>query len=272
MTNGAAVTGSSIGRRRWSATVASLLAVLLTAAVLIVAPLARPSAADTAPLAPGEPETVSADALPTVQINGVVWDQVIVGNRVYATGQFTQARPAGAAPGTNETPRVEHPRLRPHHRAADHHVGARAQRAGHGASSASADGSTIYVGGDFDRVTEHRAGAAGALASGGARRPDGHRAAPAFAPVANTRVARARRRRQHPLPRGRVHDAGRDATERSGPQPASRRLGAVNATTGALLPWTPTADRGVVSLVTAQRTASSRPARSRPPTASSSTA
>ena len=48
---------------------------------------------------------MSAAALPTVQINGVVWAQLIVGNRVYATGQFSQARPAGAAPGTNETPR-----------------------------------------------------------------------------------------------------------------------------------------------------------------------
>ncbi len=64
-----------------------------------------PAAADTAPADPSVPETVSAAALPTVQINGVVWDQVIVGNRVFATGQFTQARPAGADLGVNETPR-----------------------------------------------------------------------------------------------------------------------------------------------------------------------
>ena len=48
---------------------------------------------------PSLPETVSAAALPTVQINGVVWDQVIVGNRVYATGQFTQAAPGGRRAG-----------------------------------------------------------------------------------------------------------------------------------------------------------------------------
>ena len=65
---------------------------------------ATPAAADTAPTDPSL-ETVSAARLPTVQINGVVWDTLIVGNRVFATGQFSQARPAGAAAGVNETPR-----------------------------------------------------------------------------------------------------------------------------------------------------------------------
>lgn len=45
------------------------------------------------------PQTVSADPLPTVQINGIVWAQVTIGNTVYATGRFTQARPAGVAVG-----------------------------------------------------------------------------------------------------------------------------------------------------------------------------
>ena len=48
---------------------------------------------------------MSADALPTVQIDGVVWSQAIVGNTVYAGGSFANARPAGAAAGTNLTPR-----------------------------------------------------------------------------------------------------------------------------------------------------------------------
>ena len=60
--------------------------------------------ADTAPTPP-EPETVSNDALPTVQVDGVVWSQVVVGNTVYVGGKFTTARPAGAAPGTNTVPR-----------------------------------------------------------------------------------------------------------------------------------------------------------------------
>lgn len=51
------------------------------------------------------PTAVTADRLPTVQVNGVVWSQAVVGNIVYAGGSFTNARPAGAAPGTNLTPR-----------------------------------------------------------------------------------------------------------------------------------------------------------------------
>lgn len=60
--------------------------------------------ADTRPAA-GTPATVSADALPTVQVDGVVWAQAVVANTVYAGGQFTTARPAGAAPGKSTTPR-----------------------------------------------------------------------------------------------------------------------------------------------------------------------
>src|SRR3954447_20309755 len=59
---------------------------------------ASPSQADTQPH-PGTPATVSADRLPTWQVNGVVWSQVVVGNTVYVTGSFTQARPPGVAAG-----------------------------------------------------------------------------------------------------------------------------------------------------------------------------
>ncbi|HEY8788204.1 MAG TPA: hypothetical protein VIM10_03575 [Actinopolymorphaceae bacterium] len=48
---------------------------------------------------------MSGDPLPTVQINGVVRSQVVVGNTVYAAGSFTTARPAGASPGTQTTTR-----------------------------------------------------------------------------------------------------------------------------------------------------------------------
>ena len=73
------------------------LATLFGALALVVAGLvlpAAPVAADTRPTVPGEPVTVSADPLPTVQINGVVWQQVIIGNTVYAAGRFSTARPA----------------------------------------------------------------------------------------------------------------------------------------------------------------------------------
>ena len=85
------------GIRRWTALAAALL-------LSLVASLSAPTAgwSDSAPADPTDPAnppTVAADALPTVQINGVVWSQATVGNTVYAGGSFTTARPAGAASG-----------------------------------------------------------------------------------------------------------------------------------------------------------------------------
>ncbi|WP_420120741.1 PKD domain-containing protein [Nakamurella sp.] len=65
----------------------------------VVAPQA---AADPGPI---EPTTVTADALPTAQIDGVAWVQRVSGSTVYVGGQFANARPAGAAPGTQLAPR-----------------------------------------------------------------------------------------------------------------------------------------------------------------------
>lgn len=95
---------------------------------------------------------VTADALPTVQINGVVWVQVMIGNTVYAGGEFTMARPAGAAPGTQETSRTNL-------LAYDIRTGALLTgfRPGHlngavRALAASPDKKTLYVGGDFTKI------------------------------------------------------------------------------------------------------------------------
>lgn len=44
-------------------------------------------------------DLVSSEALPTTQVNGVVWNQVVSGNTVYVGGEFTEAQPAGAAAG-----------------------------------------------------------------------------------------------------------------------------------------------------------------------------
>ena len=71
----------------------ALLTVLLLIGAFVVAAVATrvpPAGADTAPTG-GLPTTVSADPLPTVQVNGVVWSQVVVGNTVYATGNFSKA-------------------------------------------------------------------------------------------------------------------------------------------------------------------------------------
>ena len=145
-----------------------LLALLLVLAVLpamtpvLSPPLAR---ADDGGAEPDRlPRTVAADALPTVQIDGVVWDQAVVGNTVYAVGQFSTARPAGSAPGQNEVPRSNA-------LAYDITTGELkdwAPRVG-GAIHAvepSADGSTIYLGGDFTSLGDepaYRIGAVGAL-------------------------------------------------------------------------------------------------------------
>ncbi|TQL69953.1 hypothetical protein FB381_3876 [Nocardioides albertanoniae] len=81
---------------------------ILAALVLVATSLtlATSASADTAPTDTDLPQTVSADALPTTQIDGVAWKQVIVGDTVYVGGNFTSARPAGAAAGTDESPRA----------------------------------------------------------------------------------------------------------------------------------------------------------------------
>ncbi|WEO76947.1 PKD domain-containing protein [Cryobacterium sp. SO2] len=84
----------------------SLLALLSVIALAAAATLTGTAAvADTNPPDAGTPATVAADALPTPQINGVVWAQLIVGNTVYVGGEFTKARPAGSAAGVNEVTR-----------------------------------------------------------------------------------------------------------------------------------------------------------------------
>lgn len=52
-----------------------------------------------------QPDGVTSDVLPTTQIDGVAWDQKIVGNTVYVGGEFSNARPAGAPRGQRQTPR-----------------------------------------------------------------------------------------------------------------------------------------------------------------------
>ena len=88
------------------------LVAAVAALTLTVASLTAPAAAepDDPAAPPARPHTqYTADALPTVQVNGVVWDQIVAGNVVYAVGQFTSARPAGSPQGSNETPRSKRP-------------------------------------------------------------------------------------------------------------------------------------------------------------------
>ena len=140
-----------------------LAAALVPLGAVTLAP-AAPAAADPAPAgAAGTPNTVSADALPTAQINGIVWDQVVVGDIVYAVGYFSSVRPAGSPAGQNESPRRN---------AMAYNINtgeildwAPTTNATINTITASADGQTLYLGGEFTELnnqTAWRIGAVGA--------------------------------------------------------------------------------------------------------------
>lgn len=94
---------TSLRRRAAAALCAALTVTVLVSPVVSVA---QPHAASGDVVADEPtPTTVSSDPLPTVQVDGVVWAQAVVGDTVYVGGSFTSARPAGAAAGTGEVPR-----------------------------------------------------------------------------------------------------------------------------------------------------------------------
>ncbi|MGO2053535.1 MAG: PKD domain-containing protein [Glutamicibacter sp.] len=115
---------------------------------IIGAPSALADSSPSDPNDPATPVTVTADALPTVQINGVVWSQVVIGDVVYAGGSFSTARPAGAAPGTQETPRNN---ILAYDIRTGELIGGFAPdfNAQVLSLAASPDGTRLYVGGDF---------------------------------------------------------------------------------------------------------------------------
>src|SRR5215468_1052836 len=130
---------------------ASIAALSLIAGLLLALPFAAPARADTSPPA-GVPGTVSADGLPTVQINGVVWNQAVVGNTVYATGSFTKARPAGTSVGSPQE--VTRNNLLAYNittgnliTSFNHSLNGQGM-----VVQASPNGSRVYVGGDFTTV------------------------------------------------------------------------------------------------------------------------
>ncbi|MBE7189788.1 MAG: cell surface protein, partial [Jatrophihabitans endophyticus] len=211
-------------------------AMLITAALVFASATAvSPSAtADTVPTA-SVPATVSADPLPTVQQNGVVYSQVTVGNIVYATGRFTETWPAGQTdqPGVNET-------ARSNLLAYDITTGDLVTSFDHSLNAeglgvtASPDGSTVYVVGDFTTVDgaahKHIAAfdtATGALITGFKAGLSGETAA-VTASSSAVYVG------------GNFFGAG--GTTRT-------RLAAFSPS-GALLSWAPTADDGQVAALT----------------------
>lgn len=158
-------------RRLLSGLLAAALAPLGLGAIAL-AP-AAPAAADPAPAgAAGAPATVSADALPTAQINGIVWDQAVVGDIVYAVGKFSSVRPAGSPAGQNES-------TRGNAMAYNINTGeildwAPTTNGTINAIAASADGQTLYLGGDFTTLNDQTVWRVGAVrAADGQRTPLG---------------------------------------------------------------------------------------------------
>ncbi|MBA3801671.1 MAG: PKD domain-containing protein [Acidimicrobiia bacterium] len=195
--------------------------------------VSSPASAAPAPLLPPGPDMVSADALPTVQIDGVVWSQVVVGNTVYAGGRFDNVRPAGAAPGTNLTPRAN---LLAYDITTGKLITSFAPSLNGQVLSvtASPDGSRIYVAGDFttangqprNRVAAYST-ATGALIT-------------SFKPIGvNSRARAVIATNDAVYVGGGFQGAG--ATAR-------RNLAAFRASDGALLGWNPNADYTVWAL------------------------
>jgi len=222
--------------RRIARPVAAFGAGVVAVAAAVLSGGVGVAAADTAPPPPASstatptPATVSADGLPTVQVNGVVWSQVTVGNTVYATGSFTSARPAGAAAGTSETPRsnliaydIRTGVMTPF----SHALNAQGRTI-----TASPDGTRVYVGGEFTTVdgqTRNRVAAfdtsTGSLVT-------------AFAPVLNGRVSALT------ATNATVYAGGAFSTANG---VARKGFLAVAAANGAVLSWAPTADDGTPS-------------------------
>ncbi len=217
--------------RNWGRLATGLVLSTVMALGVLQAPMAQADTAPPVPNDPSNPETVSAQPLPTVQIGtGVVWSQAVVGNTVYVGGQFSTARPAGSAPGTNEV-------TRSNLLAYDIRTGALLSSWAPSTNgvvnvvTAAPDGSRIYVGGAFTTVngqTRRRIAAldpsSGALIGAFNPNPDASVRAIAVTPT-------------------KVYFGGLFGT--AGGQPRTR-LAAVDVN-GTLLPWAPAAAGGQVA-------------------------
>ncbi len=209
-------------RRRFSAVVAVAALTAVGAAGPMLA------SADTAP-ASGTPATVSADGLPTWQINGVVWSQVLVGNTVYATGSFTKARPPGvAAGGAGEVAALNV-------FAYDITTGSRVTSFVHSLNAQgrvitkSPDGSRVYVGGDFTAVDGQPRGHVAAFNTGtGALDASFH---PSISSSVRSLAATSS-----------TLYAGGNYSSVNGV--ARKGLSALSATNATPTPWAPTVDNG----------------------------
>ncbi len=211
--------------------VAGALTFVLIVGLLIAAP-AGPAAAAPGPIKQRPASMTTADGLPTVQIDGVVWTQATHGNTVFAGGQFTAARPAGSPDNQNETPRGNLLSF-------DIRTGALNTNFAPSLNGTvkdvkvSPDGSRLYVAGSFTtangqnryRIAAYNT-ATGALIS-------------TFAPSTNATIAAIA------VTNSVVYVGGWFSSANG---VARTRLAAFSATDGALLGWAPTANADVQSM------------------------
>ena len=170
----------------------------------------------------------TAAPLPTAQIDGVAWGQLVVGDVVYVVGDFQAARPAGAPKGQQEVPRSNI-------LAYDIHSGEIIEDFtptlnGAGRSLAlSEDGKTLYVAGEFDQVNGewHSRLAAFDVSQ------DHGTLISSFSPVFSTTV-------KDIAVAGDTLYAGGYFTKVNGQQRV--RLAALKASTGELMDWTASAE------------------------------
>jgi PKD repeat protein len=211
----------------------TLVGVTVSAVVLSMLSL-QSAAADTRPAA-GTAETVSSDSLPVPQVDGVVWDQVVIGDTVYVGGKFTTTRPTGNAAGVGTSVRnnllaynIKTGALLSWAPSTDQQVLG---------LSASPDGKRLYAVGDFTNVAgqgRQRIAAfdvaTGALSS-------------AFVPIANRQIMEVVATNSAVYVGGTfstvAQAAGGTNQNRSG-------VAAYSATNGGVLPWAPVPAGGSV--------------------------
>lgn len=210
-----------------------LSGILVFATLSFIAPANVAAAAESTvpPMVDNPANAVTAAPLPTAQINGIAWDQVIVGNTVYVGGEFTSARPAGAALGTNESPRQN---LMSYNLTTGvmtswaPNVNGRIR-----VITASPDGSRLYIGGAFTTVNGQPRNRVAAFNTS-----DGSLVAN-WAPVVGADVFGIA------VGSSAVYLGGWFSSING---VARTRLGAVSVSSGALTAWAPTADFTVQSL------------------------
>lgn len=184
-------------------------------------------ASDPTGQSPQEPPYTAAP-LPTTQIDGVAWGQLVVGEVVYVVGSFQNARPAGAPKGQQEVPRSNILAYNINTGELIEDFAPTLNGAGR-SLSVSQDGKTLYVAGEFDKVNDewHSRLAAFDISQGHGTLIS------SFRPVFSTTV-------KDIAVAGDTIYAGGYFTTVNGQQRG--RLAALKASTGELTDWAPSAE------------------------------